>query len=103
MTVREALQAKYNKGEVNFKELNNLYKKFEDVLDLDKDVYNTLYNYFKDSGTMNDIIEGVKKQFFIPVSKPVNPGYTDYTIELDDTDFHPVYDPKYKTVTIRRR
>ena len=103
MTVREALQAKYNKGEVNFKELNNLYKRFENILDLDKDVYNTLYNTFKDNKTMNELIEGIHKQIFITVSKPLNPSYTDYTIELDDTDFHPVYDPKYKTVTIRRR
>ena len=52
---------------------------------------------------MNELIEGIHKQIFITVSKPLNPSYTDYTIELDDTDFHPVYDPKYKTVTIRRR
>ncbi len=106
MKIKDDIQAKYNKGEINFKEMNKLYKKYENVLDVEKEDYDELAKYFDDNIKMSDIVQSIYNSMFIKVSNPISPSYTeksykDYTIE--DPTLRPVYDPKYKSVTITRR
>lgn len=106
MTVREAIQAKYNRGELSFKELNNLYKEHSDYLDCDYEYYSTLREIFYGNSKMSELIKAIKDGMYIKVSNPIDPKYKEKTYNdhtIDDPTLHPIYNPKYKSVIITRR